>query len=110
VKEHKLNRLEANWIKTVASAGLSTKEIAERYRFKYMDVLNVLRGNTYSSVTGILNKNISPEEFQVSSFLLKQGKPYKEIADFTGINHNKVRNIMGVLQYKGLIDVYKRRG
>jgi len=99
----KVNEREALWIKVLYSAGASKKEIADRYGFKYMDVRNVLRGNSFSRVTGILNKHIKLEEFIVAKFLLRQGNSYRSIAYYTGIDKNKVRNVMGVLQYRGVI-------
>lgn len=99
----KINEREARWIYDLASIGASKREIADRYGYKYMDVVNVLRGNSYSHVTGILNRNINAVEQIVSMFLLKQGKPYRDIAAYTNIDANKIRNVMGVLQYKGVI-------
>lgn len=99
----RVNSREAKWITLLHDIGLTKREIAERYGFKYMDIVNVLRGNSYSSVTGIINKSIKPDECVVATYLLKQGKPYREIAAYTGIDANKIRNIMGVLQYKGVI-------
>jgi hypothetical protein len=36
-----------------------------------MDVVNVLMENAFSSVTGILNRNIKPEELVIAQYLLK---------------------------------------
>lgn len=97
----RVNCREAGWIVLLNSVGLSKKEISDRYGYKYMDVVNVLRGNSYSHITGILNRNIKDVEVTVVSYLLRQGKPYRAVAEFTGIDSNKVRNIMGYLQYRG---------
>ncbi|GAB6153692.1 hypothetical protein JCM17380_24420 [Desulfosporosinus burensis] len=99
----KVNEVEAKWIQLVSSVGLDKKSIADRYNYKYMDVVNVLRGNAYSHVTGILNRNIGSEEVTVVKYLLKQEHPYREIASFAGIDANKVRNIRGYLQHKKVI-------
>lgn len=99
----KINEIEAKWIQLVSSVGLDKKSIADRYNYKYMDVVNVLRGNAYSHVTGILNRNISSEEVTVVKYLLKQEHPYREIASYTGIDANKVRNIMGYLHHSRVI-------
>lgn len=97
---NKVDVREARWIQLVSSVGLPKAEIARRYNFKYMDVVNVLRGNSYSWVTGILNSNITQEEYIVARRLLKQGHPYREVSKFSGIDANKVRNILGVLIFK----------
>lgn len=96
----KVDEREAQWIQLVGSVGLSKIEIVKRYAYKYMDVVNVLRGNSFSWITGILNRNITQEEYIVVKRLLKQGHPYRDVANYAGIDSNKVRNIMGVLQYK----------
>lgn len=98
-----VNEREAKWIVLLDSVGMSKTEIANRYDFKRMDVVNVLRGNSFSHVTGIRNKNISIEEFITSKRLLKQGHPYRDVADYSGIEANKVRNVMGVMQYNNEI-------
>lgn len=95
----KVDEREAKWIMLLSSVELSKKEIANRYSYKYMDVLNVLRGNSYSWITGILHHSISQEEVIVVKRLLGQGHPYREIASYAGIDANKVRNIMGVLRF-----------
>lgn len=96
----KVDEREAKWIQLVGSVGLTKVEIAKRYAYKYMDVINVLRGNSFSWITGILSRNITQEEYVVVRRLLKQSHPYREVAKFSGIDANKVRNIMGVLQYR----------
>lgn len=95
----KVDEREAKWVVLVSSVGLSKREIANRYSYKYMDVVNVLRGNSYSWITGILNNSITQEEVIVVKRLLRQGHPYREIAGYAGIDANKVRNIMGVLRF-----------
>lgn len=96
---NKVDEKEAQWIKVLNSVGLSKMEISNRYNFKYMDVINVLRGNSYSHVTGILHHSITQEEIIVVKRLLKMEHPYVEVANFAGIEANRVRNIMGYLQY-----------
>lgn len=99
----KMDEREALWVQVVTSVGLPKIGIAERYNYKYMDVVNVLRGNSFSWITGILNNNITQEEYIVGKRLLKQGHPYREVARLAGIDANKVRNVMGVLQYKQIL-------
>ena len=99
----KIDEREVRWIMLVKSVGMSKKAIAARYNYKYMDVINVLRGNSFSQITGILHHSITKEEIIVVKRLLKQEHPYREIASYAGIEDNKVRNIMGYLQYKQLI-------
>ncbi|MPM36890.1 hypothetical protein SDC9_83494 [bioreactor metagenome] len=65
-----------------------------------MDVVNVLRGNSFSWITGILHHSISQEEYIVTRRLLRQGHTYREVARFAGIDANKVRNVLGVMRYK----------
>lgn len=99
----KMDEREAKYITVLNSVGIAKKIIAERFNYKYMDVVNVLRGNSFSNITGILNKNISQEEIIVATRLLRQGHAYREVAKFAGIDANKVRNILGVLQYSNSI-------
>lgn len=105
----KVNEREAQWIQLLSSIGSTPSEIADRYGFKRMDVYNVLRGNAFSWVTGIINRNIKPVELTVVRFLLKSDKPYREIANYTGIDDNKVRNIMGFMEYNGEISIKRGR-
>jgi len=95
----KVNEQEARYIQVLHSVGLSRNEISRDFKYKYMDVINVLRGNSFSDVTGILNKNITKKEFIVVEHLLNQGHAYRDVARFSGIDANKVRNIKGCLQY-----------
>lgn len=99
----KVNEREAQWIVLLNSVGMSKVDIASNYQYKYMDVINVLRGNSFSHVTGILNRNITEEEYIVAKRLLKQGHPYRFVAYISDIDSNKVRNIMGTLQHKRII-------
>lgn len=98
-----VNEFEARYIQLLHSVGITKKSISERFGYKYMDTVNVLRGNSYSHVTGILNNNITADEYFVSAWLLKQGHSYRAVADMAAIEPNKVRNVMGVLKYKGEI-------
>lgn len=103
VETRKMDEREAKYVLILSSVGVSKNVIARKFNYKYMDVVNVLRGNSFSDITGILNKNISQEEMIVASRLLKQGHAYREVANFSGIDANKVRNVMGVLQHFGEI-------
>ena len=98
-----VNAYEARYIQILNSVGIKKKDISERFGYKYMDTVNVLRGNSFSHVTGILNKNVRSDEYFVSAWLLKQGHSYRAVAEMAGIDANKVRNIQGVLKYKGEI-------
>ena len=100
----KITELEVKWIMVVASVGgMSKKALAERYNYKYMDVINVLRGNSFSNISGILHHSITEEEIITVSRLLQCEHPYRDIASYAGIEDNKVRNIMGYLQFEGVI-------
>lgn len=99
----KVDEREAVWIVLLNSVGLGRKAIADNYNFKYMDVANVLRGNSFSNITGILHHSISQEDVIAVKRLLKQDHPYRDIAVYAGYEDNKVRNIMGYLQYEGVI-------
>ena len=96
----KINESEAKYIQVLHSVGLPKMVIASEFKYKYMDVVNVLRGNAFSNVTGILNRNITEKELMVVEHLLNQGHSYRTIAKFSGIDANKVRNIKGYLQYQ----------
>lgn len=96
----KVNESEARYIQVLHSVGLPKVEIAEEFKYKYMDVINVLRGNAFSNVTGILNRNITEKELVIVEHLLNQGHSYRAIAKFSGIDANKVRNIKGYLHYQ----------
>lgn len=95
----RMNEREAKYITVLNSVGIAKSAIAKKFNYKYMDVVNVLRGNSFSNITGILNTNISQEEIIVATRLLQQGHAYREVARFAGIDANKVRNILGVLQH-----------
>ncbi|URZ16906.1 hypothetical protein [Clostridium felsineum] len=97
----KVNEREAMYIQILASTGVSKSLIAERFNYKMMDVINVLRANSFSHVTGLLNPHITEEELTVGAFFLKKGLAYRHVAEITGIDANKIRNIRGYLTYKG---------
>lgn len=100
----KLNEREALYIQVLDSVGMSKKEIADRFNYKYMDVVNVLRGNCFNNVTGILQVNGIPENKLIDTVtLLMTGESYRAVADIVGIEYNKVRNVLGYLKYKNLI-------
>jgi hypothetical protein len=81
------------------SKGLDRKQISAVLGLKPMDVFNVLRGNSYSNVTGMLNEYITDEELIVTKYFLDKGFPYREVAKRTDIDANKVRNIKGRIYY-----------
>ena len=99
----KLNEKEAKYIQVLDSVGLSPITISKKFGYKYTDIINVLRGNTFNHVTGILKVDVPADKVIEISYLLKIGVPYKKVATITKINENKIRNIRGYMKYLGLI-------
>lgn len=99
----KLSPNEVKYIQVLRAIGVPPIDISTLFGYKYKDVINVLRGNTYSSITGILNRTITETEVIVAEWFLKQDMPYREVAAITRIDANKVRNIKGVMQYRGVL-------
>jgi cobalamin biosynthesis Co2+ chelatase CbiK len=97
--ENKMTEIDAMYIKMLNNAGFDAGYIATLKNYKKMDVINVVRGNSFSSVTGILHCLITTDEVITVAMLLRQEHPYRDIASYSGIDANKVRNIKGYLQY-----------
>jgi hypothetical protein len=100
----KMDRTGATLVHTLKQMGFTLKEIYKQYNFRPMSVRNVLRGNSYNSVTGIFDQRLlSNTEKIVIEYLLLKGRSYRDIARYTGIDANRVRNYRGYLQYKGVV-------
>lgn len=95
----KVDEQEAKFIQAIYTAGLNKVTISNLYGYKYMDVVNVLRGNSFSWVTGILGKGISKDEIITVKKLIQAGRAYRDLARYSKIEANRVRNIMGYLQF-----------
>ena len=89
--------------------GFDKKQISAVLGIKQMDVFNVLRGNSYSNVTGMLNDNITDEELVIAKYFLDKGYPYREVAKRAEIDANKVRNIKGRIYYLRRRDMMTNR-
>jgi hypothetical protein len=95
-----LSEFDAEWINLLSSVGMSAMQISNRYKYPYINVKDVLTGNSYSRVTGILNKTVTQDELTVVTWLLQRRIPYRQVALLTGIEANIVRNIKGCLQFQ----------